>query len=219
MIAVKIILIGPPGAGKGTQAKYICDKYSIPHISTGDIFRKNISEKTPLGNKAKQYIDKGQLVPDELTIAIVEERLQSTDCQRGYLLDGFPRTVDQAEALQVFLKGRNENLTKVIQIDVPDAFILDRMTGRRVCSKCGESYHIKFNPPKIDGICDTCNSILLQRKDDNAETVKERLEIYHKQTHPLVEYYKKHNLLKKVNGTGSIDEVFIDICNVLGSDS
>ncbi|OFI06872.1 adenylate kinase [Clostridium acetireducens DSM 10703] len=215
---MNIILLGPPGAGKGTQAKLISEKYSIPHISTGDIFRKNISEKTPLGVKAKEYMDKGQLVPDELTIDLVKDRLQSDDCKKGFLLDGFPRTVKQAEALDEFLKSNNSQIDFALLIEVPNEFILDRMTGRRVCQSCGGSYHIKFNPPKEESKCDICGGILIQRKDDKEETVKERLNVYEKQTQPLVDYYNEKNALCKVNGTETIDNVFKDICNILGSD-
>lgn len=215
---MRIILLGPPGAGKGTQAKLISDKYSIKHISTGDIFRSNINGNTPLGIKAKEYINKGQLVPDDLTIEIVEDRLSKDDCSTGYLLDGFPRTVVQAEALDRYHRSKGVSLTRVILLRVPDSFILDRMTGRRVCPNCGASFHEKYNPPKVEGICDTCSNTLIQRKDDTEETVKERLSVYHKQTQPLVKYYTNNGLLSDVDGTGAIDEVFINICNVLGSD-
>ena len=215
---MNIILLGPPGAGKGTQAKFISEKYSIPHISTGDIFRKNISEKTPLGVKAKSYMDKGQLVPDDLTIEIVNDRLTNDDCQKGFLLDGFPRTVKQAEALENFLNENNKKVDVALLIDVPQQFILERMTGRRVCGKCGASYHVKFNAPKNEGQCDICGEELIQRKDDTEETVKERLQVYSNQTQPLVEYYKQKKSLSIVDGTKEIEEVFKGICNVLGSD-
>ena len=212
---MKLILLGPPGAGKGTQAKSISNRYSIPHISTGDIFRKNISENTPLGVEAKKYMDNGQLVPDEVTINMVKDRLQDSDCKNGYLLDGFPRTVSQAEALQEFLEGRNESLDCALLIDVPREFILERMTGRRVCPSCGASYHIKFNPAK-DGKCELCGSEVVQRKDDTAETVAERLDVYENQTQPLIDYYKEKNLLSQVDGTKAINEVFEQICDILG---
>lgn len=212
---MKIILLGPPGAGKGTQAKSISNRYSIPHISTGDIFRKNISENTPLGIEAKKYMDNGQLVPDEVTINMVKDRLQDSDCKNGYLLDGFPRTVSQAEALQEFLEGRNESLDCALLIDVPRDFILERMTGRRVCPSCGASYHIKFNPAK-DGKCELCGSEVVQRKDDTAETVAERLDVYENQTQPLIDYYKEKKLLSQVDGTKAINEVFEQICDILG---
>lgn len=215
---MKIILLGPPGAGKGTQAKLISQKYNIPHISTGDIFRKNISEKTPLGIKAKEYMDKGLLVPDELTIDLVNDRLVQEDCKSGFLLDGFPRTVKQAEALEEFLRNNDEKIDTALLIDVPGEFILDRMTGRRVCPSCGASYHIKFNPPKSEGKCDACGNDIVQRKDDAEETVKDRISVYKKQTQPLVDYYKSKNNLFRVDGTQSIDEVFKIICNYMGSE-
>lgn len=206
------------GAGKGTQAKLISEKFSIPHISTGDIFRANIKEKTPLGIEAKRYIDNGQLVPDEVTIGIVKDRLTKDDCDNGFLLDGFPRTVAQAEALDEFLKGINKELDVALLIKVPEEFILERMTGRRVCTSCGASYHIRFNPPKIEGKCDICDNELIQRKDDTEATVKERLEVYSKQTYPLINYYKDNGIISEVNGTESIDEVFGNISNILGRD-
>ncbi|WP_027633250.1 adenylate kinase [Clostridium hydrogeniformans] len=215
---MKIILLGPPGAGKGTQAKSISNRYDIPHISTGDIFRKNISEETPLGVEAKRYIDNGQLVPDSLTIDIVKDRLSDEDCKKGFLLDGFPRTVAQAEALKVFLQNKNEGMDCALLIDVPKDFILDRMTGRRVCLSCGASYHIKFNPSKVEGKCDVCGSDIIQRKDDNEATVKERLQVYDNQTQPLINYYNEEKLLKVVDGTKAINEVFDSVCNILGRD-
>ena len=214
---MKIVLLGPPGAGKGTQAKSISNRYSIPHISTGDIFRKNISEGTPLGIEAKGYIDKGQLVPDEVTINMVKDRLTWEDCKNGYLLDGFPRTVAQAEALEGFLAERNEKLDTALSIEVPSSFILERMTGRRVCPSCGASYHVKFNPPTKDGVCDVCGSDIVQRKDDTEETVSERLEVYERQTQPLIDFYNNKNLLSTVDGTKAINEVFESICSILGS--
>ena len=212
---MKIVLLGPPGAGKGTQAKSISNKYSIPHISTGDIFRKNISENTSLGIEAKSYMDKGQLVPDEVTINMVKDRLSQEDCKDGYLLDGFPRTVVQAEALDSFLKERNEKLDTALAIEVPNEFILERMTGRRVCPSCGASYHIKFNPPADGKNCDLCGTEVIQRKDDTEETVKERLEVYEKETQPLIDYYAAENKLSTVDGTKAIIEVFRGICEIL----
>lgn len=213
---MKIILLGPPGAGKGTQAKSISNRYSIPHISTGDIFRKNISENTPLGIEAKKYMDNGHLVPDEVTINMVKDRLQETDCIGGYLLDGFPRTVSQAEALQQFLIEKNDSLDTALLIQVPSEYILDRMTGRRVCPSCGASYHIKFNPP-VNGKCELCGAEVVQRKDDTEETVKERLDVYEKETQPLIDFYKEKNLLSEVDGTKAINEVFEGICEILGN--
>lgn len=215
---MKVVLFGPPGAGKGTQAKSICNRYSIPHISTGDIFRKNISENTPLGIEAKKYIDNGQLVPDEVTINMVKDRLQAEDCKLGYLLDGFPRTVHQANALEEFLYDRKESLDTALLIQVPSEFILERMTGRRVCPSCGASYHVKFNPTKIESKCDVCGSDIIQRKDDSEETVKERLAVYERQTQPLIEYYKDKDLLSVVDGTKAINEVFESVCKILGSE-
>jgi len=214
---VKIVLLGPPGAGKGTQAKSISNKYSIPHISTGDIFRKNISENTPLGIEAKSYMDNGQLVPDEVTINMVKDRLKQDDCSNGYLLDGFPRTVVQADALNSFLIARGEQLDTALLIKVPNEFILERMTGRRVCPSCGASYHVKFNPTSNEGKCDLCGSEVIQRKDDTVETVKERLDVYEKETQPLIEFYGEKQMLSAVDGTKAINEVFRGICEILGN--
>ncbi|MFA9398202.1 MAG: adenylate kinase [Clostridiaceae bacterium] len=207
---MNLILLGPPGAGKGTQAKMISGEFDIPHISTGDIFRKNISEKTLLGIEAKKYIDNGLLVPDELTVRIIEDRLKLDDAKNGYLLDGFPRTVNQAQAL-----SKIDKINNVILIKVPDEYILERITGRRVCMNCGASFHMKFNPPKKDGLCDFCNEKLVQRKDDTEETVKERLKVYKNQTEPLAKYYSDKNILGEVDGTSSIDAVFVNICKIL----
>ena len=213
---MKIVLLGPPGAGKGTQAKSICNRYNIPHISTGDIFRKNIAENTPLGIEAKGYIDEGHLVPDEVTINMVFHRVKQDDCKNGYLLDGFPRTVKQAEALQSFLSENHESLTTALLSEVPSSFIIDRMTGRRVCLACGASYHIKYNKPKVSGKCDICGSDIVQRKDDTEETVRERLDVYEAQTQPLIDFYQKKNILSKVDGTKAINAVFESICSILG---
>lgn len=215
---MEIILLGPPGAGKGTQAKSISAKYCIPHVSTGDIFRRQIIAMTPLGIEAKKYIDKGQLVPDELTIDIVRERLTQDDCREGFLLDGFPRTIKQAEALDEFLGKKEQELDAAVAIHVPRAFILERMTGRRVCVSCGASYHIKFNPPKVDEKCDICGNSIIQRKDDIEKTVNERLDVYEHQTQPVIEYYKKKNILSIVDGTQSIEDIFDSICGILGRD-
>jgi Adenylate kinase (EC 2.7.4.3) len=208
--------MGPPGAGKGTQAKSISLRYSIPHISTGDIFRKNITGCTALGIEAKSYIQNGDLVPDAITIALVLDRLNSDDCNNGFLLDGFPRTVPQAIALDNFLQEKGEALDAVVLLAVPEEFILDRMTGRRICTSCGASYHIKYNPSSIVGKCDICGSDIIQRQDDTEETLKERLEVYESQTRPLIEYYKPKSILKEVDGTKAINGVFESICSSLG---
>ena len=218
MVLLKIVLLGPPGAGKGTQAKSICNRFRVPHISTGDIFRKHISEMTPLGIEAKKNIDKGQLVSDEITIELVEQRLMIEDASEGFLLDGFPRTVMQAEALETFLKNKNQTLDTALLIDVPKDFIIERMSGRRVCTSCGASYHIKFNPPSLEGKCDICGSDIIQRKDDEEHTVRDRLNIYDLQTQPLIKYYKEKGLLSIVDGTQAINDVFKNICDILGRD-
>lgn len=214
---MNIILLGPPGAGKGTQAKAISKEYSIPHISTGDIFRYNISNGTPLGVEAKKYIDKGHLVPDNLTIDLIKDRLNNDDCKNGFLLDGFPRTVNQAEALEDLLKGMQKKLNTALLIDVPKSFIIDRMTGRRVCINCGASYHVRYNPTKAEGKCDVCGSDVIQRADDTESTVSERLEVYDAQTQPLINFYKEKNLLSVVDGTQTIEDVFKDIVDILGA--
>ena len=214
---MKIVLLGPPGAGKGTQAKSISNRYSIPHISTGDIFRKNISEGTPLGIEAKSYIDKGQLVPDEVTIGIVQERLLEDDCKKGFLLDGFPRTIAQAEALETFLKENGIVLDAVLDVNVPAEILVRRMVGRRVCKGCGATFHVEFNAPKQEGICDVCGTPLIQRADDTYETANSRLEVYDNNTAPLLDFYNTRGLLKTVNGDQALDKVFEDIKNVLGA--
>lgn len=215
---MRIVLLGPPGAGKGTQAKLIVEKYNIPHISTGDIFRKNIKEMTPLGIKAKEYIDKGQLVPDELTVDIVKDRIQEDDCKNGFLLDGFPRTVAQADALSEVLEELGTKLDSVININVDENNLIVRLSGRRVCPKCGASFHVVFNPPKQEGICDYCGAQIVQRADDSEETVKNRLSVYNKQTQPLIEYYTNNGLIKNIDGEQDINKVFAEICEVLGRD-
>jgi len=212
---MNIIMLGPPGAGKGTQAQRIVEKYGIPQISTGDMLRAAVAEGTELGKKAKEYMDKGQLVPDEVVIGIVKERLSKPDCERGFILDGFPRTVAQAEALDRILEEMGKRIDFVINIVVPDDEILKRLTGRRTCRKCGAMYHIIYNPPKKEGICDKCGGELYQREDDREETIKKRLEVYHSQTAPLVDYYKKKGVLVDIDGTKDINSIFEDICRVL----
>lgn len=212
---MKIIMLGAPGAGKGTQAKMIAAKYSIPHISTGDIFRANIKEGTDLGKEAKKYMDNGQLVPDELTVRILLDRVAKDDCKNGYVLDGFPRTIPQAEVLDAEVSKLGEKIDFAIDVDVPDENIIKRMSGRRACLKCGATYHIEHVPPKKEGICDTCGSELVLRDDDKPETVKERLNVYHKQTQPLIDYYNKKNIMKSVCGTKDVNDVFADIVAIL----
>lgn len=213
---MKLIMLGAPGAGKGTQAKKIAGKYQIPHISTGDIFRANIKAGTPLGLKAKSYMDQGQLVPDEVTIDMLLDRIAKDDCQGGYVLDGFPRTIPQAESLTGALTKLDEKIDYAVNVDVPDENIVRRMSGRRACLGCGATYHIVYNPPKQDGICDVCGKELVLRDDDQPETVKKRLEVYHDQTQPLISYYEKAGVLANVDGTKDLDEVFADIVKILG---
>ena len=213
---MKIVMLGAPGAGKGTQAKRIAAKFSIPHISTGDIFRANIKNNTPLGAKAKSYMDKGELVPDELVIELIMDRFAQDDCVNGYVLDGFPRTIPQAEALDKALAANNETVDYAINVEVPDENIINRMSGRRACVGCGATYHIEFNPTKVEGICDACGEKLILRDDDKPETVKNRLSVYHEQTQPLIDYYSKKGVLAEVDGTQSMENVFNAIVDVLG---
>lgn len=213
---MKIIMLGAPGAGKGTQAKKIAEKYGIPHISTGDIFRANIKGGTELGMKAKSYMDQGQLVPDEVTIGMLLDRISQADCEHGYVLDGFPRTIPQAESLTASLKERGEKMDYAIDVDVPDEAIVTRMGGRRACLGCGATYHIVFNPTKTEGICDVCGQELVLRDDDKPETVQKRLTVYHDQTQPLIDYYKREGILHTVDGTQDLNVVFEDIVNILG---
>lgn len=214
---MKIIMLGAPGAGKGTQAKQIADKYSIPHISTGDIFRANLKEGTELGKKAKEYMDQGLLVPDELTCDLVMDRIGQEDCKNGFVLDGFPRTIPQAEALDAALKKIGQKMDYAIDVDVPDDNIINRMSGRRACLNCGATYHIVSIPTKVEGVCDRCGSQVVLRDDDQPETVKKRLEVYHVQTQPLIDYYKTQDILKTVDGTQPMEQVFDAIVEILGA--
>lgn len=214
---MKVILLGPPGAGKGTQAKLISSKFNIPHVSTGDIFRKHIKENTSLGIEAKSYLDKGMLVPDELTIRIIYERLKEKDCESCYLLDGFPRTLKQAEALQKLLESDNKSIDKVILLKVPKQVIIERGTGRRICSNCGASYNIKLNPPLNKNICDLCGSELIQRNDDTEATINNRLDLYENETIPLISFYKERNLLEAIDGSLAINIVFDKVNNLLSN--
>ena len=213
---LRTILLGPPGAGKGTQAAKIVEKYHIPHISTGDIFRENIKNGTELGKRAKEYMDKGELVPDDLVIEIATDRLLKDDCKDGFLLDGFPRTVYQAEKLDEFLKAHDSKIDKVLDIAVEKEELMTRLTGRRVCKACGASYHVVNIPPKKEGICDVCGASLVQRADDNAETVANRIEVYEAQTMPLIEYYEKAGNIAHIDGATGLESVFADIVKALG---
>lgn len=211
---MNIILLGPPGAGKGTQAKKISENCSLPHISTGDMLRENISNNTPLGLKAKSYMSRGELVPDELLITIIKERLSRSDCSGGFLLDGYPRTIPQADALQMILTESGRKLDVVLNIDVDDEELIKRLSGRRMCA-CGASYHVDFNPPQKDEICDTCKAKLYQREDDKADAIRNRLVVYKKQTQPLITYYTKKNILRRIDGSKDISAIFEDIKKVL----
>ncbi|KMZ52857.1 adenylate kinase [Dorea sp. D27] len=214
---MKIIMLGAPGAGKGTQAKKIAAKFSIPHISTGDIFRANIKNGTELGKKAKTYMDQGLLVPDELVVDLVVDRVNQDDCRDGYVLDGFPRTIPQAEALDKALAKLGQKVDFAIDVDVPDENIVRRMGGRRACVTCGATYHLEYAPTKKDGICDTCGGDLILRDDDKPETVEKRLGVYHEQTQPLIDYYTNAGILKTVDGTVDIEDVFRAIVEILGA--
>ena len=215
---MKILMLGAPGAGKGTQAKRIAEKYSIPHISTRDIFRANIKAVTELGIKAKSYMDKGELVPDEVTIGMLIDRIHEDDCKGGFVLDGFPRNIPQAQSLDKVLKELSEKIDFAVDVDVPDENIINRMSGRRACLNCGATYHISFNPPKKEAVCDSCSHELVLRDDDKPETVKKRLEVYHEHTQPLIDYYKKEDVLRTVDGTQSMDTVFEAIVAILGDE-
>ena len=214
---MKIIMLGAPGAGKGTQAKKIAEKYQIPHISTGDIFRANIKNGTELGNKAKTYMEQGLLVPDELVCDLVVDRVKQDDCANGYVLDGFPRTIPQAESLDGALKAMGHKVDYAVNVEVPDENIIRRMGGRRACLACGATYHVENIPPKKEGICDVCGAELVLRDDDKPETVKKRLNVYHEQTQPLIDYYTNAGVLVEVDGTLAMDDVFAAICKVLGA--
>lgn len=214
---MKIIMLGAPGAGKGTQAKRIAEKYDIPHISTGDIFRANIKNGTELGKKAKAYMDQGLLVPDELTCDLVVDRVQDEDCRNGYVLDGFPRNIPQAEVLDEALTKMGQKIDFAIDVEVPDENIINRMSGRRACVGCGATYHVEFNAPKTENVCDVCGEKLILRDDDTPETVKKRLNVYHEQTQPLINYYKKAGILESVDGTADMEDVFQAIVTILGA--
>lgn len=214
---MKIIMLGAPGAGKGTQAKKIAAKYEIPHISTGDIFRANIKNGTELGKKAKTYMDQGLLVPDELVVDLVVDRVNQDDCKNGYVLDGFPRTIPQAEALTEALAKMGQKMDYAIDVNVPDENIVRRMGGRRACVGCGATYHVEYAPTKKEGICDVCGAELILRDDDKPETVQKRLNVYHEQTQPLIDYYTEAGILKTVDGTVDIDDVFQEIVDILGA--
>lgn len=214
---MKLIMLGAPGAGKGTQAKKISAKYEIPHISTGDIFRANIKGGTELGMKAKAFMDQGQLVPDEITIGMLLDRIKEDDCKNGYVLDGFPRTIPQAESLTKALTELGDKIDWAVNVDVPDENIISRMSGRRACLGCGQTYHIVYNAPKQEGVCDVCGETLVLRDDDKPETVKKRLEVYHEQTQPLIDYYRAAGVLAEVDGTKDLENVFQDIVKILGA--
>ena len=214
---MKLIMLGAPGAGKGTQAKKIAEKYGIPHISTGDIFRANIKNGTELGNKAKSYMEQGLLVPDELTCDLVVDRIQQEDCSNGYVLDGFPRTIPQAEALKAALEKLGTTIDYAINVEVPDENIVTRMGGRRACLACGSTYHIVYNAPKVEDVCDVCGAKLVLRDDDKPETVQKRLTVYHEQPQPLIDFYGKEGVLVEVDGTQNLEDVFQAITKILGA--
>jgi len=212
---VRIVLLGAPGAGKGTQAKKLVEKYGIPQISTGDILRKAVADGTPLGREAKNYMERGELVPDSIVIGLVKERITRDDCKKGYILDGFPRNTSQAEALDRVLAEMNAPLDVALNVDVEKEELLKRLTGRRTCRNCQQMYNVYFSPPKTDGVCDKCGGELYQREDDKEETIKKRLEVYEKSTAPLIKYYNRKGILKTVKGAGSIDEIFSKVCSIL----
>ena len=212
---MKIIMLGAPGAGKGSQASRIAREYQLPHISTGDIFRANLKEETELGKRAKSFMDKGELVPDDITIAMLLDRIHKEDCKNGYILDGFPRTIPQAEALKEALAKKDEKIDLALDVEASDELIIKRMAGRRTCPACGAIYHIVTLPPKTEGICDRCGADLIQRKDDNEETVKNRLKIYHEVTEPLISYYKKEGILEEIDGAEELDKVFEKVKRII----
>ncbi|MEK7698466.1 MAG: adenylate kinase [Nitrospirota bacterium] len=213
---MRLVLLGAPGAGKGTQAKKLIEKHGIPQISTGDILRKAVADGTPLGKEAKSYMDKGDLVPDKVVIGLIEDRLKQPDCKKGFILDGFPRNTAQAETLDAMLKKLNMPLDSALSVDVPKDDLTKRLTGRRTCKGCQQMYNVYFSPPKKNGVCDKCGGELFHRDDDKEETIKRRLDVYDAQTAPLISYYKKSGILKSVIGVGSIDEIFKKVCSVLG---
>jgi adenylate kinase len=212
---VRLVFLGAPGAGKGTQAKKLVEKYGIPQISTGDLLRAAVAQGTALGKEAKSYMDRGELVPDQVVLGMVKERISQDDCKKGFILDGFPRNVAQAEALDKMLAEMNIPLDLALNIDVPFEDLMKRLTGRRTCKSCGQMYNIYYSPPKVEGKCDKCGGDLFQRDDDKEETIKKRLDVYKAQTEPLIDYYSKKGILKSVSGTGSIDEIFNSICAIL----
>jgi adenylate kinase len=212
---MRLVLLGAPGAGKGTQAKKLIDKYGIPQISTGDLLRAAVAAGTQLGKEAKSYMDKGELVPDKVVLGMVQERLGQDDCKKGYILDGFPRNTVQAEALDTMLKGLNMSLNAALSVDVPKEDLMKRLTGRRTCRSCNQMYNVYFSPSKKEGVCDKCGGELYQRDDDREETIKKRLDVYEAQTAPLIDYYRKAGILKSVSGTGNIDAIFREVCVVL----
>jgi len=213
--AIRLILMGPPGCGKGTQGKMLESHYGIPQLSTGDMLRQAVSDKTEVGLTAKGFMDKGNLVPDEVLIGIMRDRLSTADCDKGYILDGYPRTIGQGEALDELFSETGHSLLSVVNMEVPDDEVVARISGRRQCKKCGTGYHIKFKRPKVDGVCDECEGELYQRDDDNEQTVRSRLAVYNEKTAPLLGYYEKQGLLVNVAGVGSIDEIYSGICSLI----
>lgn len=216
MAGARVVLLGPPGAGKGTQAKLLQEKFSACQISTGDILRKAVAERTPLGTLAAQYIERGALVPDDVIVGLVAERLKEKDCETGFILDGFPRTIPQAESLDAILKEMRLSLNRALSVQVPRSVIIERLAGRRSCRQCGALAHVVFSPPKNEGVCDRCGGELYQRQDDQEETVAHRLQVYEQQTAPLIDYYRRRNLLREVDGVGTVDEIRARVLQALG---